>query len=92
MKGCRELHGLSEYIIIFSKMFNNKNNSLEILCATIYDQADIGIAIRPAVLFYRGTHSLRLPLYNKTGGPIDMPIYYDWSVYGCLYIIRLEDV
>jgi hypothetical protein len=40
MYGCRELHGLSEYIIIFSKIFNNKNNFLEILCATIYDQAD----------------------------------------------------
>jgi hypothetical protein len=34
-------------------MFNNKNNFLEILCATIYDQGDMGVAKRYGISFFQ---------------------------------------
>ncbi len=43
MQGCRELYGLSEYIIAFVKMLVYSNDILKISCENIFDQADIQI-------------------------------------------------
>jgi hypothetical protein len=55
MYGCRELHGLSEYIITFPKMLVFSDDMLEIPSETIFVQGDISI-FQVSILFNSGSN------------------------------------